>query len=415
MILAAHLAVVVTFALLFTGCGTAPGSPEPSPSASATSGTAQSSPQTGGPWLMADVFEPSITIDAPSLQPGYQCHPCHSPEENEFFGVGMSGIGAIAVGVQQPPAKAVAYARDAAGRWVPIAGFVGEPGTAAQAIASSESRSVIVGQKHGGATAWSAVASAQTWTESPTQESLQVAYSAGAMTSIAADAGGFIAGGYREDPLHASASAAIWRSNDGLTWQLDDATEAFRGGRIWGVAANAHAVVAVGTNGDPNYGPAAAWRWTSDGGWARGHVGPTDRGAMRAVAATSSGFVAVGQNGTDKGAMTWTSEDGLDWTAAPDQTGFHYFDQPVRMQAVVATKGGLVAAGWRSDAGKGSAVTWTSADGTTWQSTWQTSFSGGQISGLALDGGSIVAAGRTGYPDWNEATIWTAPADHPGP
>jgi len=65
------------------------------------------------------------------------------------------------------------------------------------------------------------------------------------------------------------------------------------------------------------------------------------------------------------------------------------------------------AGGWRSDAGKGSAVTWTSLDGVTWQPpTWEPSFSGGQITGVAISGASVVAVGRTGYPDWNTAAIW---------
>jgi hypothetical protein len=227
------------------------------------------------------------------------------------------------------------------------------------------------------------------------------------MTSVAPFGDGFIAGGYRDDPLHATASAAVWRSSDGLTWHVDDGAGDFMGGRIWGMAANDGAVVAVGTNGDPNYGPAAAWRWTAADGWRRGRVGPDDSGAMRAVTATPSGFVAVGLNGHDDGARTWTSPDGLTWTAAPDQPAFRYYSLSLRMQSVVAGPSGLVAGGWRSDAGKGSAVTWTSTDGVTWQEpTWEASFSGGQITGLAVSGGTVVAVGRDGYPDWNQAAIW---------
>ena len=77
------------------------------------------------------------------------------------------------------------------------------------------------------------------------------------------------------------------------------------------------------------------------------------------------------------------------------------------MQSVVVGQSGLIAGGWRSDAGKGSAVTWTSADGVTWQGpSWETSFSGGQITGLAISGSVVVAVGRTGYPDWNQASVW---------
>ena len=132
---------------------------------------------------------------------------------------------------------------------------------------------------------------------------------------------------------------------------------------------------------------------------------------MLAVAVTPSAFVAVGVNGHDDGALTWTSTDGLSWTAAPDQPAFHYARMPIRMQSVVAGPAGLVAGGWRSDAGNGSAVTWTSADGATWSGpVWEPLFSGAQVTGLAVSSGGLVAVGRTGYPDNNQASIWVSGA-----
>jgi hypothetical protein len=80
------------------------------------------------------------------------------------------------------------------------------------------------------------------------------------------------------------------------------------------------------------------------------------------------------------------------------------------MHAIVTTSSGLAAGGLRFDAGKGSSVAWTSTDGSNWNSTWETSFSGGEIDGLAVSGDNLVAVGRTGYPDWNRATIWVTPA-----
>ncbi len=197
---------------------------------------------------------------------------------------------------------------------------------------------MLVGLDKGGATAWAAPAGSS-WTQAPAQPDLAVPYAAGAMTSVTTFGDEFIAGGYRDDPLHATASAAVWRSLDGLTWHVDDGAGTFAGGRIWGVAARGGTLVAVGTGGDPNYGPAAAWRWTRDAGWQRGHIGPDAGGAMRAVAVTPSGFLAVGLNGHDDGALAWTSPDGLDWTASPDQPAFHYFTLPLRMQSVVAGPG----------------------------------------------------------------------------
>jgi hypothetical protein len=128
---------------------------------------------------------------------------------------------------------------------------------------------------------------------------------------------------------------------------------------------------------------------------------------MRAVAAGTRGFVAVGLNGDDSGARAWTSPDGRVWTAVPDAPSLRYYTSPLRMQSIAATPDGFVVGGWRSDAGNGSAVAWTSPDGVTWtQLPWQPSFSGGEMSGVAASGGSILAVGRTGYPDNNQATIW---------
>jgi hypothetical protein len=228
------------------------------------------------------------------------------------------------------------------------------------------------------------------------------------MLSVTPFRGAFVAGGYRDDPVHETASAAIWRSVDGLAWQSEDSAS-FRNGRIWGVAATHDALVAVGTTGDPNYGPAGAWFWTAAGGWQPARIVPSSAGAMRAVVAGASGFVAVGLNGDDAGALAWTSPDGRVWTAVPDAPSLHYYTSPIRMQTIAATGDGYLAGGWRSDAGNGSAVAWASADGVSWtQMPWQPSFSGGEISGVAAADGTIVAVGRTGYPDNNQATIWRA-------
>ena len=394
-------------AMIAATCGAPlPSSLAPGPSQSLLAGGETPAVTPAEPWAMADVEQPEAIQDAPSLLPGYQCHPCHFLAENDFVAVGASGSRLVAVGLQEPPAQAIAFTSTDGARWTAVPGFTDTSGGAAAAIAANGARTVVVGNDPAGATAWASTGGS--WTEAPAQADLLVPYAAGGMTAITPFASGFVAGGYRDDPAHLKTSAAVWRSDDGLTWHADAAPAGtFDGGRIQGLATNGGAIVAVGTKGDYNYGPAAAWRWTAAGGWQAARIEPGSSGAMRAVTATATGFVAVGLNGDDSGAMTWTSNDGLVWTAAPDQPSFHYFANPVRMQAVVATPSGLVAGGWRSDAGKGSAVTWTSTDGVTWQGpTWEDAFSGGQITGLVVDAAGVVAVGRTGYPDWNVATIW---------
>ncbi len=407
--------VGVALMVIAAACGSSPVTPPPDTAGPTSAGPASTAvaaaapatdaPAASDPWQPADVAQPSPVTTAPSLQPGYRCDPCHSLAEDQLLGAGRSAAGPIAVGVQEPPAQAVAFTSADGSSWIPLPGFDGAPGSTAIAIASNGTRTVIVGLDHSGATAWAS--DGGSWAQAPRQTDLLVPYAAGGMTSVTAFADGFVAGGYRDDPLHAAASAAVWRSSDGLAWHADGGSGTFAGGRIWGIVAKGGTIVAVGTSGDPNYGPAAAWRWTAADGWQRAEIGPDAGGAMRAVVVTASGFVAVGLDSHDMGALAWTSPDGLAWTAAPDQPAFHYFQLPLRMQSVIDGPSGLVAGGWRSDVAKGSAVTWTSTDGVTWRGPiWETSFSGGQITGLTVSAGAVVAVGRTGYPDLNRAAVW---------
>ena len=169
------------------------------------------------------------------------------------------------------------------------------------------------------------------------------------------------------------------------------------------------------------YGPAAVWRWTEATGWRqRGTIAPDAAGAMLAVAVTASGFVAVGQNGHDDGALAWTSADGLSWTAAPDQPG----STTSRHRSGCSPWSPVRPGWWRAAGGRmpGTArrSTWTSADGVTWSGpAWEPLFSGGQITGLSVGSGGLVAVGRTGYPgqqpgrDLGERRAVTGPARTP--
>jgi len=97
---------------------------------------------------------PFAVASAPSLEPGYFCDPCHELAENQLFGVGDMPGGLVAVGVQQPPAEAVAFASSDGRRRVPLSGFSGATTTMAIAVASAGTRTVIVGLEHRLAAAW---------------------------------------------------------------------------------------------------------------------------------------------------------------------------------------------------------------------------------------------------------------------
>src|SRR4051794_9210119 len=182
-------------------------------------------------WTPAAVNQPDEVTAGQSLDPGVQCHPCHFLAENQFTGIGAGPKGVVAVGVQKPPGQAIAFLSTDGRTFTPAASFATDAATSAAAIAPSTdgTRTVIVGSNTDGATAWLSTDGGPTWHQAPKQASLLVPYVAGAMTSVVALDAGFVAGGYRDDPLHNRAKAAIWRSSDGLTWQADDAGDLFDG------------------------------------------------------------------------------------------------------------------------------------------------------------------------------------------
>lgn len=401
--LAPALALALSFAAI--GCAAPPSPPTAQTATAAPSGITAPSASPAPAWRDAAIAQPDAVTGFASRPPGYFCDPCHNLSEDNLFGVGAVDGGFIAGGDVTPPASAIALWSADGASWTPLPGFTGDNGSAAVGVAEAGDRVVLVGHDPTGAAAWAGDLRTG-WQRAPSQAPLAVADAAGGMTSVVPFDGGFVAAGYRDDPSIAHAAGAVWRSKDGLAWSLDEDGGAFAGGRIMGLAAAGDALVAVGTAGDQIRGPAAAWRWTATTGWRRATV-PPGGGAMRAVVATASGLVAVGVNAQDAGAAAWTSSDGSTWQAVADQPAFHFYQLPVRFQALTIVSGTLIAAGWRSDPGKGSSVVVTSPDGATWSAEpWQSSFSGGQVDGLATANGLVVAAGRAGYPDNDTAAVW---------
>jgi hypothetical protein len=396
-------AAALAAALVVAACGstmTPSGTPE---SAASAAPTAVGQPDPNA-WAFADVVQPDVVTQAPSLLPGYHCSPCHPAAASQLFGVAPSAAGFLAVGVQQPPAEAIAVATQDGRTWQPVAWDTGE-GTTAIAAATDHDRTVVVGSGPAGAAAWTLRGG--TWTAA-TGDALDGEVGSTAMMAVVSAGDGFVAGGYRDDPLHVRASAAAWSSGDGLAWRAEGPAAVFAGGRIDGMAARGDTVVAVGTAGDPTYGPAAAW--VREGGTWRTATIDDPGGAMHAVAATADGFVAVGQNADDDGAKVWRSADGRAWTPVADQPAFHAPSGRIRMLSIAADSHGIVVGGWTSDAANGSSAAWTSADGLAWeQAPWVPAFSGGQMRGVVLAAGQALGIGRSGYPDNNQAAAWVRP------
>ena len=185
----------------------------------------------------------------------------------------------------------------------------------------------------------------------------------------------------------------------------------FLGTAAYGIATAGDRLVVVGSSVVGESGDVAlpAVAWTSDDGssWTAVESPAFAAGPMRAVAATPAGFVAVGFGIDDTRAAAWTSTDGSAWTAVPDQPAFEALGKPVRMAAVASNGAGLVAAGWKSDAGNGSGVVWRSPDGNVWERVPdQVSLSGASLAGVTFAGDAPIVAGTTGYPDNDQASTW---------
>lgn len=175
----------------------------------------------------------------------------------------------------------------------------------------------------------------------------------------------------------------LWRTSDGISWQELPASPAFSeepAGWYDSIASviepSSGHLVAVGSanNGDASAFNAVAWT-SSDNGltWQRASVAGGADAAMRDVAATSNGFVAVGVDGHPsggtqmigiRGAAVWTSPDGMHWARTSTQPSF----AGGQMDHVTAAGSVVVATGLDVPTGSGSVAPplWRSTDGLTW-------------------------------------------------
>ena len=358
-------------------------------------------------WSQAAIeLPPSVTDMVAGQQANVHCSPCHAAQADLLFGVGRSGEGFVALGAQEPPSAAVAWRSSDGRSWSPIPGLPETPGSIAMAVASLGARTVIVGGDATGATSWAST-DLTTW-----RTALDAADRAGAsgsarMTALTTWRGEFVAGGYQDDPAHNRWVAAIWISPDGLDWRRVSAGPAFENGRIFGIAARGDTLVAVGTTANLYGAPAVVWATHDGAHWSRVASSSFQHGAMRAVVAGGPGFVAVGFGADDDRAAVWTSADGLSWQAVPDQPALENAGRPIRMAAVAADGGGVVAVGWISDPANGSGAAWRSPDGTTWtRDPDQVTLAGGELAGIAVGPLGLIGVGTSGYPDNDQASVW---------
>ncbi len=377
--------LLAALALFVAGCGS-PLLPSASPAA--------------GGWGRASVQQPDALTAAPSGPQASYCAPCHPSTNTQMRDVAAAGGQFIAIG-SATPAAAIVWVSPDGRSWTrqPASGIAA--GATLQAVTDGGDGSlVIVGSDGDAPAAWRSTDRRQ-WTRARLPKAV------GAMTAVVAAQSGFVAAGYLGRQFEAQ-RAAFWTSTDGLGWTLAAADPVGVQGRVTALAHDRRGLVAVGSSDDAQHGPTASWTSTDGRFWARGPLELP--GVMLGVVATSAGYVAVGRTTDGARAAAWTSTDGIAWRRVEDTPALASngtYAPHAEMDDVVSVDGGLVAVGWNSSASNGSAVVWTSSDGTSWQRIAdEPGLSGGGMSAVAVANNVAVAVGSSGWPDTHAATAW---------
>jgi len=243
------------------------------------------------------------------------------------------------------------------------------------------------------------------------------------LRAVAASQSGLVAVGF--DTSGGDFDAAVWTSPDGVVWSRVAHDESVFGGNdtqtMRSVAVSASGFVAVGN--DKSGGDFEAAVWTSADGvvWSRvahdelAFGGPGNQ-QMDSVAATGSGFVAVGldQLDDDIDAAVWTSPDGVVWSRVPHNEAVFGGDATQEMNSVVATDSGFIAVGEDWSGGDPDAAVWTSPDGVVWSRVaHDEAVFGGDDSqktmSVTAGGSGFVAVGMDKSGGDFDAAVWTSP------
>jgi len=239
------------------------------------------------------------------------------------------------------------------------------------------------------------------------------------MSDVITYGDGFLAVGEVTSFPDLETAATVWRSADGLSWTRFPADAAlFDGNRsLVSVAEHDGALVAVGSADGSTVAV-----WTSDDGSAWERVphqdvfgGRWDHRAMNSVAASGTGWVAVGEmRGNTVEAAAWVSPDGATWSEAAVDSKWAWESA---MVDVGRWGDGFVAVGWvRTSGGETDAAVWVSPDGSAWSRVADDEASMGgpgtqEMTGLAAGDGLLVAVGfDTGDPEVIDLTpaVWTS-------
>ena len=212
--------------------------------------------------------------------------------------------------------------------WQPLAGqaqaVFAAPGTYLTGVTAGRNGYVVVGRQVSGgrvfATMWWS-ANLRDWVMG-SNGGLDGRLKSSAAYAVAATAAGFVAVGSH------GTSHAIWTSADGRNWTISDVPEPAGASTamLRMVAVNGSHVAAAGY-AVTKAGEVPVVVVSADGGqhWSQIVLpAPGGVGVVTALTAAGGGFVAAGQAGPAGGAqqtVTWSSRDGLSWSAATPAGG----------------------------------------------------------------------------------------------
>jgi hypothetical protein len=246
------------------------------------------------------------------------------------------------------------------------------------------------------------------------------------MSAVVRGGPGFVAVGVASGGgAQTGQEGAVWTSIDGIAWHRASVPDS--GDWMHDVVVGGPGLVAVGT-GTGAEAKAAAWTSVDGTLWTRVQDGPPfANGAISAALNGPTGLLAVGYSLDPKtGAlhpMSWTSPDGLAWTAAVAGIESPRSGPPHAYEGSLITDVARVAGGWlavggdihiRTDAALQNIAMWASSDGATWtripdQPAFQGGLSGGMQFGataVAERNDEVIVIGATAGP---HLTVWFSP------
>ncbi len=420
------LAVLWSMLVVATGCGRSIERPDKSAASSTPVVSVPPSPPglpvLGIDWGRASVVErpeEAFALPAPdasisSSGSGRSGHPQHFPGQAMMADVARTPAGGlISVGYVYPGWYPTAWTSSDGTVWklrdmgrseftFPVSLAVGRSGAADVVVA--------VGRSGSHPQAWTS-ADGDAWTAHPVATVGDGAV-AERMTTVAASADGFLAGGSLGPELF-ERHARFWQSADGVAWQpVPDDPEAFADAEVRSIVAFDAGYVAVGVTGSAqDITGSVAWLSADGRAWTRIDAPDLARGrAVALVEAPWGELITVGSGLNEEEALAWTSPDGRSWSLAPSEPSRQYPGK-IRMTDVVVAGDEVMGVGNYVGVQFGTATSWVTRDGRTWTQARNAPVQQqGEIYAVAAAPPGVVAVGSMGAPDNYIPAVLISPA-----